>query len=159
MRAYIAHGEADQAIADELREYLKPLGLFAETESGARGFRHLQKSDVVIALWSRNALFTVQRMQLEKRMLDAWADGQLILVKLDHNFFPVGMRDLPYIDATFEHARKTNAWREIGREAKDRINKLLVEQQQPAAPPPPVPPSVEEGLRGRLEGLDRKSVV
>lgn len=156
MRAYIAHGEADQAIADELREYLKPLGLFAETESGARGFRHLQKSDVVIALWSRNALFTVQRMQLEKRMLDAWADGQLILVKLDHNFFPVGMRDLPYIDATFEHARKTNAWREIGREAKDRINKLLVEQQQPAAPPPPVPPSVEEGLRGRLEGLSQE---
>lgn len=140
MRAYIAHGEADQAIADELKEYLKPLGLFAETESGVRGFRHLQRSDVVIALWSRNALFTSHRMMLEKRMLDAWADGQLVLVKLDHHFLPVGMRDLPSIDASFEAARKMTAWREVAREAKGRINALLVQAQAPepvaAAPTP-----------------------
>lgn len=137
MRAFIAHGEADQAIADELKEYLKPLGLFAETESGSRGFHHLQHSDVVIALWSHNALFTPQRMMLEKRMLDAWADSQLVLVKLDHNFFPVGMRDLPYIDATFEAARKTTAWRDVARQAKETINRLLVEKQKAAAAPPP----------------------
>ncbi len=150
MRAFIAHGEADQAIADELREYLKPLGLFAETESGARGFRHLQKSDVVIALWSRNALFTSQRMMLEKRMLDAWADGQLVLVKLDHHFFPVGMRDLPYIDATFEAARKTTAWRDVARQAKETMNRLLVEQQRPA------PPVDDAGLKERLRDLSEQ---
>lgn len=154
MRAYIAHGEADQAIADELKEYLKPLGLFAETESGARGFRHLQHSDVVIALWSRNALFTPYRMMLEKRMLDAWADGQLVLVKLDHNFLPVGMRDLPYIDATFEAARKMTAWRDVARQAKETINRLLVEKQKAAAAPPPARAGAsEDEIRRRLSEL------
>ncbi|MEQ9315548.1 MAG: toll/interleukin-1 receptor domain-containing protein [Henriciella sp.] len=131
MRAFIACSEADEAVAKELQEYLKPYGLFAEVETGAGGFRHLQKSDVVIALWSRNNVFGTHRMQLEKRMLDAWADEQLVIVKLDHHFLPVGLRDLPSIDGAFETARQTVTWREVSREAKERINALLVAQQSP----------------------------
>ncbi len=164
MRAFIAHGEADQAIADELKDYLRPWGLFAETESGQRGFRHLQKSDVVIALWSRNALFTPHRMMLEKRMLDAWADGQLVLVKLDHHFLPVGLRDLPSIDASFEAARKTTAWRQVAREAKERINTLLVQAQTPpppaaSAPPPDGPFSPGERTTFASPRADRRTQV
>lgn len=130
MRAFIACSEADEAVAKELQEFLKPHGLFAEVETGAQGFRHLQKSDVVIALWSRNSVFGTHRMQLEKRMLDAWADEQLVIVKLDHHFLPVGLRDLPSIDGSFESARQTVTWREVSREAKERINSLLVAEQR-----------------------------
>lgn len=130
MQAYIAHAEADQAIADELKESLLPWGFFAQTETGAKGFRHLQASDVVIALWSKHCLFSPYRMQMERRMLEAWADGRLVLVKLDHQFLPVGLRDLPAIDATFESARGTVTWREVQRAAKDAMNRALVEVQR-----------------------------
>jgi len=43
---------------------------------------------------------------LEQRALDAWAQGRLVVVKLDHGIAPVGLRDLPAIDATFEAARE-----------------------------------------------------
>src|SRR5262245_32513850 len=94
MFTYIAHAEADRADAEELKAFLKSRGMVVETESGGR-FKHLQASDVVIAMWSSKAVFDSGRMMLEKRMLDAWADGQLVLVKLDHSVLPVGMRDLP----------------------------------------------------------------
>lgn len=130
MRVHIAHGEADQAIAEELQAYMKPQGLFAELETGARGFGHLQASDVVVVLWSRNCVFTTHRMQLEKRMLDAWADERLVLVKLDHHFLPVGLRDLPAIDGSFESARQMTVWRDVTRAAKERMNALLVQKQR-----------------------------
>ena len=47
MFVFIAHAEADQAAADDLKAFLKTRGLVAETETGTRGFRHLQASDVV----------------------------------------------------------------------------------------------------------------
>lgn len=156
MRAYIACSEADEASAKALQEYLKPHGLFADVETGARGFRHLQASDVVIALWSRNSVFGTYRMQLEKRMLDAWAEEKLILVKLDHHFLPVGLRDLPVIDGAFEQARPTVAWPTVARQTKERINDLLVRAQQPleesvstsdiAAPP------TQAGMTGGFDG-------
>ena len=130
MRVFIVHGEADQAIADELKEYLVPHGYFAETESGARGFHHLQASDVIVFLWSRNCVFSAYRMLLEKRLLDAWADERLVLVKLDHYFLPVGARDLPAIDASFESARQMTGWRDVARQTRERMNALLVAQQQ-----------------------------
>ena len=110
MFAFIAHAEADQAAADDLKAFLKTRGLVAETETGARGFRHVQATDVVIALWSQKSVFGTHRMLMEKRMLDAWADGRLVLVKLDHGILPVGLRDLTAIDASFESGRKLAFW-------------------------------------------------
>ncbi|MEM0968201.1 MAG: toll/interleukin-1 receptor domain-containing protein [Verrucomicrobiota bacterium] len=130
MRVFIVCAEADQGCAEELKEFLKPWGMFAEVESGVVSLRHLQRSDVLIALWSRNALFGSQRMNMERRMLDAWSHGQLILVTLDHHFLPVGLRDLPSIDGTFASARSTVTWRSVQREARDRINQLLVQGQE-----------------------------
>ena len=51
MFVFIAHAEADQAAADDLKAFLKSRGLVTGTETGAKGFRHLQASDVVVALW------------------------------------------------------------------------------------------------------------
>lgn len=139
MFAFIAHAEADQAAADDLKAFLKTRGLAAETETGARGFRHLQATDVVIGLWSQKSVFGRHRMMLEKRLLDAWADGRLVLVKLDHGFLPVGLRDLPVIDASFESGRQLAFWPQVERAAREIINKALTERSDKfwSSPPPP----------------------
>ncbi len=140
MFVFIAHAEADHAAADDLKVFLKSRGLVTETENGSRGFRHLQASDVVVALWSQKAVFGSQRMMMEKRMLDAWADGRLVLVKLDHGFLPVGLRDLPAMDASFESNRKLSVWPQVERAAREAMNKALAERSATfwqQAPPPP----------------------
>ncbi|MDP3491856.1 MAG: toll/interleukin-1 receptor domain-containing protein [Hyphomonadaceae bacterium] len=141
MFAFIAHAEADQAAADDLKAFLKTRGLAAETETGARGFRHLQATDVVIALWSQKTVFGAHRMMIEKRMLDAWADSRLVLVKLDNGFLPVGVRDLAAIDASFESGRKLAFWPQVERSAREIINRALAERSEKfwKAPPPPKP--------------------
>ncbi len=160
MLALIVHADADQAAADELKAFLRTRGLIAETESGARGFRHLQASDLVIALWSQKSVFGPHRMQMEKRMLDAWADGRLVLVKLDHGFLPVGMRDLQAIDASFETTRKLTAWPQVERAAREAINAGLAERSATfwqSAPPPKDDRS--RGGGGGLFGGRKKSAA
>lgn len=127
MFVFIAHAEADQASADDLKAFLKSRGLVTETETGAKGFRHLQASDVVVALWSQKSVFGAHRMMMERRMFDAWADGRLVLVKLDHGFLPVGLRDLPAIDASFETGRQLSVWPQVERAAREAMNKALTD--------------------------------
>lgn len=126
MFVFIAHAEADQAAADDLRTFLNSRGLVTDTETGAKGFRHLQASDVVVALWSQKSVFGTYRMMMERRMFDAWADGRLVLVKLDHGFLPVGLRDLPAIDASFETGRQLSVWPQVERAAREAMNRALV---------------------------------
>lgn len=126
MRVYLDHAPEDAAVARDLTDFLKPWGLNAEAEDGARGFRPLGRSDVVVALLSGRSVFSTYRMMFEKRLLDAWADGRLVLVKLDHAIPPVGLRDLPAIDATFESSRRLTSWREVERAARKAINDALV---------------------------------
>lgn len=152
MNVFILHAEKDQAAADDLKAFLKTRGLFAEAESGARGFRPLGRSDVVIALWSKDSVFSTYRMLAEKRMLDAWADQRLVLVKLDHSFLPVGLRDQPAVDASFEANRKLVAWPAAEKAAREVINRELAERQSGGGPG-----DGGEGKRGREEGvIDRK---
>lgn len=141
MFAFIAHAEADQAAADDLKAFLKTRGLAAETETGVRGFRHVQATDVVIGLWSQKSVFGRHRMMMEKRLLDAWADGRLVLVRLDHGFLPVGLRDLPVIDASFESGRQLAFWPQVERAAREIINRATRERSEKfwSAPPPPKP--------------------
>ncbi len=139
MFAFIAHADADKAVAQELKAFLKLRGIVSETETGARGFHYLQASDVVIALWSQQSIFHRHRMQMEKRMLEAWANGRLVLVKLDHGILPVGVRDLPAIDASFEPGRKMGAWPEVERSARDSMKAALAKNSEVfwTSPPPP----------------------
>lgn len=144
MFAFIAHAEADQAVAAELKAFLKLHGVVSETETGARGFRHLQSSDVVIVIWSDKSAFSRYRMMLEKRMLEAWANGRLVLVKLDHSFLPVGVRDLPAIDATFVETRKLVAWPEVQRAAREAM-KAAQQKNSEVFWNSPAPPKMDRG--------------
>lgn len=141
MFVFIAHAEADQADADDLKAFLKSRGLVVETETGAKGFRHLQPSDVVVALWSQKSVFATHRMQIERRMLEAWEDGRLVLVKLDHAFLPVGLRDLTAIDASFQSSRPLSGWPQVERAVREAMNRALVSRQSQSSGSGPGGPS------------------
>ncbi|MGE3250986.1 MAG: toll/interleukin-1 receptor domain-containing protein [Hyphomonadaceae bacterium] len=130
MTVFIAHAAADQPAADALQHYLERRGHFVEHETGERPGRPLQTGDSLVALWSKDSAFDHHRLAFEKRALDAWADGRLVFVKLDHHFAPVGLRDLPAVDASFEQQRELVAWAEIDKRAREAAR-------------PPAPPSVQ----------------
>ncbi|MBL8550151.1 MAG: toll/interleukin-1 receptor domain-containing protein [Hyphomonadaceae bacterium] len=119
MTVFIAHAEPDQAVAEQLQTFLERRGLFVERESGQMVGRPLQHGDTLVALWSKASPFSPFRLQFEKRALDAWADGRLIFVKLDHQFAPVGLRDLPFVEASFEVQRDLVAWAEVAKRAQE----------------------------------------
>lgn len=160
MTVFIAHAEADRPAAEALEKFLERRGLFVELEDGARGFRHVQNADTVVALWSKNTVFSPYRLLIEKRTLEAWADEQLVMVKLDHAFSPVGLRDLTSIDASFE-AQRDIAWAAVAKTAQDlRVRPAPAPQMQEqtqasrdgGAPPPPTeaPKKKKSGNTGWL---------
>lgn len=135
MTVFIAHADADAATAAELAKFLKSRAMLAEIETGARGFRHLQRGDAVVALWSGKSIFHVHRMLMEKRLLEAWSDQRLVLVKLDHGLLPVGLRDLPAIDASFEPARALRAWPEVERSVREAAKRAMSDTASSAKSP------------------------
>jgi hypothetical protein len=141
MTVFLLHADADLNAAEELRESLRQRGHVVEVDNGLRAFRPLQRGDVVVGLWSTQSLFHIYRMQIEKRLLDAWADSRLVLVKLDHGFLPVGLRDQPFIDASFVQSRPLQGWMQAERAVRDARERSLLELDDapptPAAPPPP----------------------
>lgn len=137
MTIFIAHAPQDAAAAASLETHLERRGLFVETETGERGFRPLQFTDVVVMLISKDSVFSPYRLQFEKRALDAWAEQKLILVKLDHNFAPVGLRDLPFIEASFEPQRDLVAWAEVHKQAQEKMRPPPPASSAPSAPPRP----------------------
>lgn len=155
MFVFIAHAEADQAAADELKAFLKRRGMVAETENGTHGFRYLQKTDVVVGLWSQKSVFDTHRMLLERRMLDAWADARLVLVKLDHSILPVGVRDLPTIDASFEQARDLNGWSHTERAVRVAMNEAVAHKANGSANGAPSQAGPAQITIARKEALPR----
>ena len=145
MTVFIAHASQDKAAAESLAAKLRQRAFLVEMETGEGALRPLAPSDALIGLISRDFVFSPYKLRLEKRLLDAWADGQLLQVKLDHSFAPVGLRDLPAIDASFE-AQRDFTWNKVA----DAVRAL---RQNPfgnavdmysdtrAAPPPPMAPA------------------
>ena len=113
-------------------------GQFVELDDGQTAMRPIQASDVFVLLVSQALLFATARLRLEQRALDAWADGRLILVKLDNGIAPVGLRDLPAIDASFE-AQREFKWNEVADAIREKIRASL-----------PSPPESEGGISGRV---------
>lgn len=157
MTVFIAHAEADREAAEALGKFLERRGLFVEMETGERGFRHVQWTDTVVALWSKDTVFSPYRLQFEKRTLEAWAEDQLVLVKLDHAFAPVGLRDLKAIDASFDKQRDI-AWAAVTKSAQDtmkRPREVAAEGETPGAPPAPAPQGSEGAAPPpRARGID-----
>lgn len=137
MTVLIAHAPQDAPAAEALEKFLERRGLFAERETGERGFRFAQARDAVVVLWSRDTVFSTYRMLIEKRALDAWADEQLILIRLDNHVLPVGLRDLSAIDAAFEPQRDI-AWAAVTKAAQD-IQMGRTAAKVGAAPAAPAP--------------------
>jgi hypothetical protein len=105
MTVFITHAPDDAEAAAAVETFLERRGHFVHREDGSQGFGPLTRSDVVVMLWSTKALLMSHRIMMERRALDAWAEGRLVLVKLDHGIMPVGLRDLKAIEATFEPQR------------------------------------------------------
>jgi hypothetical protein len=72
---------------------------------------------------------------LEQRALDAWSDGRLIIVKLDHGIAPVGLRDLPAIDARFE-AQREFKWMEVADAIREKLRAPAGRDGGETSPPP-----------------------
>jgi hypothetical protein len=137
MTVFVTHAPADEAAATALETYLERRGVFAERQDGARGFRPLLRTDVAVVLYSRDVMFSTLRLQMERHALDAWTEGRLILVKLDHTIAPVGLRDLPAIEATFEPQRDI-AWAAVAKAVQEtQVAARKRESEQTAAPPAP----------------------
>lgn len=127
MTVFVAHAPADHETAEALEKFIERRGQFCELDDGQTAKRPVQASDVFVLLLSKDFVFAPTRLRLEQRALDAWADGRLLVVKLDTVIAPVGLRDLPAIDASFG-AQREFKWQEVS----DAIRKRM--QARPAAP-------------------------
>jgi hypothetical protein len=103
-------------------------GQFVELDDGVTALRPIQASDVLVLLVSQALMFATARLRLEQRALDAWADERLVVVRLDKGIAPVGLRDLPAIDASFE-AQREFKWNEVADAVREKLKARL-------APPP-----------------------
>ena len=136
MTVFIAFAPADREAAEGLEAFIERRGQFAELDDGQIALRPVQPSDVVVLLLSKDFVFALTRLRLEQRALDAWAEGRLVLVKLDHAFAPVGLRDLPAIDASFA-AQREFKWQEIANAVREKLKA----QMRPGGDAPASPPT------------------
>ncbi|HEX8903005.1 toll/interleukin-1 receptor domain-containing protein [Vitreimonas sp.] len=144
MTVYLAHAPADRDAAEALEKVIERRGQFVELDDGQVALRPIQASDVFVLLVSQALLFATARLRLEQRALDAWADGRLILVKLDNGIAPVGLRDLPAIDASFE-AQREFKWNEVADAIREKVRASL----------PEPPESRGGGVAGRVQSKIR----
>lgn len=129
MTVFVTYAPADQAAAEELENFIERRGQFAQLDDGQAAQRPVTGADVVVLLLSAHFLAAPTRLRLEQRALDAWAEGRLVLVKLDDAAAPVGLADLASIAAP-EAAREAG-WAEVS----DRVGVLLRQAPAPADAP------------------------
>jgi len=153
MTVFVAHAPADRETAEALEKHLERRGHFVELDDGQTALRPVQQNDVVVLLLSKDFVFAITRLRLEQRALDAWADQRLVVVKLDHGIAPVGLRDLPAIDASFE-AQREFKWQEVATAAGERLRASLRDSAGDAASaPPPAAPMKKSGGGGVVGAL------
>lgn len=120
MTVFVAHAPVDREVAEELEKFLERRGHFVEGDDGAAALRPVQRADVLVLLLSKDFVFSPNRLRLEQRALDAWAEGRLLVVKLDHAVAPVGLRDLPALDASFA-AQREFKWQELANTVRETL--------------------------------------
>ena len=128
MTVFVAHAPADLSAAEALERVIERRGQFVELDDGVTALRPVMGGDVLVLLVSQALSSTTARLRLEQRALDAWAEGRLILVKLDQGAAPVGLRDLPAFDASVE-AQRDSKWTEIADAVREKLT-----SQGPARP-------------------------
>lgn len=120
MTVYVAHAPADRETAEALERFLERRGQFSELDDGQTAQPPVQAGDVLVLLVSNVLAFAQTRLRLEQRALDAWAEGRLIIVKLDQSLAPVGLRDLPALDASDAETRE-QTWHTLGNTLRDML--------------------------------------
>ncbi|MEQ1489034.1 MAG: toll/interleukin-1 receptor domain-containing protein [Terricaulis sp.] len=154
MTVFLAHAPADRNTAEALEKVIERRGQFCELDDGQTALKPVGFGDAYVLLVSQALTFATARLRLEQRALAAWADGRVVVLKLDHGIAPVGLRDLPTIDATFEAAREFK-WNEVA----DAVTKVVRMPREPEggdhddgadAPQAPAPPSEVHAKRGGL---------
>lgn len=143
MTVFLAHAPADRATAEALEKIIERRGQFCELDDGQTALKPVGNGDAFVLLVSQALTFATARLRLEQRALDAWAQGRLVVVKLDHGIAPVGLRDLPAIDATFEAAREFK-WNEVADAAvkiararpEDMMFSVRDDEEEESATPP-----------------------
>jgi hypothetical protein len=138
MTVFLAHAPADRQIAEALEKIIERRGQFGELDDGQTALKPVGHGDAFVLLVSQALTFATARLRLQQRALDAWAQGRLVVVKLDHGIAPVGLRDLPAIDATFEAAREFK-WNEVA-DAVTKIARAPREQAADDEGDEPLPP-------------------
>jgi hypothetical protein len=157
MTVFIAFAEADRDSAEALERALERRGHFVEPDNGETALRPVEAADVVITLISENFALGEGRLRLEQRALDAWTEGGLILVKLDDAPAPVGLRDLPFVDARSEAARDA-AWAEVHAAIGEKKSPSAGTAQSPAQATRSAP-RAEAPARKRGRGVGGALVV
>lgn len=146
MTVFIAHAPADRAAAEALERVMERRGQFVELDDGQTALRPVMRGDALVLLVSRALTMATARLRLEQRALDAWAAGRLVVAKLDQSFAPVGLRDLPAIDASFEPQREFK-WNEVADLVRERLK-----APQPELPDAEAPPDAPVAARKRGGG-------
>jgi len=149
MTVFIAHAPADAETAEALENFLERRGQFVERDDGQTALRPITPHDVLILLVSKDLAFAPMRLRLEQRALDAWADGRLIVAKLDHGIAPVGLRDLPAIDASFA-AQREFKWQEVADSIREKARGGAGDGAQERARRSPPPAKRRSGRGGAL---------
>lgn len=83
--------------AELIAKALERRGHFVEHEGGDHVGRDLAEQDGLVLIWSAAMAADGAHLIVERRALDAWAEGRLVLVKLDGTDAPLGLRDLPAV--------------------------------------------------------------
>lgn len=157
MRVYLIAAPEDEAEGEKLAAYLSRFGVHIRTEYGKFAYPPAQHGEFTLALWSRNAMMSSRQMMLTNRAIDAWAEGQLVMARLEHGLNPRGLSDLDMIDLTFEAARE-HRYAEVLKALR-----ALEDAQRPAGTVIPQPedlsaPSVGDG-KGASEHLPTAAPV
>jgi hypothetical protein len=152
MTVFVAHAPADGETAEGLEKFLERRGHFSEGDDGQTALRPVTRADVVVLLLSKDFVFAPGRLRLEQRALDAWAEGRLIVVKLDHGIAPVGLRDLPAIDASAE-AQREFKWNDLANQIREKLRAAPRESVGPPVSEPPEAPAAKRRGGGPLGAL------
>ena len=140
MTVFVAHAPDDRSTAEALEKVIERRGQFVELDDGVTALRPIRSGDVLVLLVSQALMFAVARLRIEQRALEAWAEGRLIVVRLDKGIAPVGLRDLPAIDASFE-AQRAFKWNEVA----DQVREKLQAARGPAPQTETAPASKKKG--------------
>lgn len=129
MTVFISHCRADEDAAELVAKAIERRGLFVEHEGEGHVGRDLVAQDALVFIWSVAMAEDLDHLLAERRALDAWAEGRLVVIGLDDAPLPLGLRDLPVVRAA------PGDWAGLQAGAVAAVEAVLRAPSPSAAPP------------------------